>query len=401
MKKILFITNGHGEDQTAAKIIEKLPTDIDVSVMPMVGDGAVVGAFREPSQPINLLGPRKSLPSGGFSARNLLALPKDIISGLLGLLYLQIKTLKKLRGQFDLVVAIGDIVPIFAALITKIPFIFVGVNKSDYYKTFGYNYTPWEKWLLKKYAKIVFARDAHTSNSLKKDGINAVYKGNPLMDGIGSYEIIEKKDGEKIIGFLPGTRKEDIPKNIEDFGKIAKELSKIDKNFRFLVACKSVKAYCNSPQQMQPQSFETLIYNADIIIGLSGTGNEQAAGIGKPVISFLSRGSQYNKKFALAQKELLGDALTLVEPSHKPQLFTPIRKSGFIPGKISNTLREFCSSMNNRGKMAQLWTAIAKETVAILNDAARYNHISEIGKERMDKGGAVNQISQYIQDEVK
>src|SRR3989339_2218 len=32
-----------------------------------------------------------------------------------------------------------------------------------------------------------------------------------------------------------------------------------------------------------------------------------------------------------------------------PRLFTPIRKSGFIPGKIFNTLLEFCSSMNNRG----------------------------------------------------
>src|SRR3989339_1968001 len=363
MKKILFITNGHGEDQTAAKIIEKLPTDIDVSVMPMVGDGAVVGAFREPSQPINLLGPRKSLPSGGFSARNLLALPKDIISGLLGLLYLQIKTLKKLRGQFDLVVAIGDIVPIFAALITKIPFIFVGVNKSDYYKTFGYNYTPWEKWLLKKYAKIVFARDAHTSNSLKKDGINAVYKGNPLMDGIGSYEIIEKKDGEKIIGFLPGTRKEDIPKNIEDFGKIAEELLKIDKNFRFLIAdnCEGTRLIAS----LRGAPFETVIYNSDIIIGLSGTGNEQAAGIGKPVVSFVGRGAQYNKKFANAQKELLGDALSL------------------IVGTNCNTPLQ-----------------IANEIITILHDPARYNYMSETGKNRMGKSGATKKIAEDIADKV-
>jgi len=32
-----------------------------------------------------------------------------------------------------------------------------------------------------------------------------------------------------------------------------------------------------------------------------------------------------------------------------PRLFTPIRKSGFIPGEISSTLLKFCSSMNNRG----------------------------------------------------
>ncbi|OGC09153.1 hypothetical protein A3J90_07670 [candidate division WOR-1 bacterium RIFOXYC2_FULL_37_10] len=363
MKKVLFLSNGHGEDQTAAKIIEKLPPDIDISIMPMVGDFATVGARLITPLRLHVIGPKKSLPSGGFSARNLFALPKDILNGLFGLLYSQIKTLKSLRGQFDLVVAIGDVIPILAALVTRTPFIFVGVNKSDYYKTFGYNYTSWEKWLLKKYAKIVFARDEHTAKSLKEEGIKAVYEGNPLMDGIGAYEIIEKKEGETIIGFLPGTRKEDIPKNIEDFEKIAEELLKIDKNFRFLIAdnCEGTRLIAS----LRGAPFETVIYNSDIIIGLSGTGNEQAAGIGKPVVSFVGRGAQYNKKFANAQKELLGDALSL------------------IVGTNCNTPLQ-----------------IANEIITILHDPARYNYMSETGKNRMGKSGATKKIAEDIADKV-
>ncbi len=59
--------------------------------------------------------------------------------------------------------------------------------------------------------------------------------------------------------------------------------------------------------------FGDVINTADIVIGLSGTGNEQAAGLGKPVISFPGRGVQYTSTFAKRQTQLLGSCLTVTK----------------------------------------------------------------------------------------
>lgn len=355
MKRILFLTNGHGEDQTAARIIKNLPQGFDISVYPLVGEGLEFKNLY-----VKVLEPRRALPGGGFSLRNFWTLPKDLFYGLFTLFHSQMKRLFSLRGQFDLVIAIGDFVPIVGALFTKTPFIFVGVNKSEYYHSLGFNYTFFEKYILKKYAKIVYARDEITAESLKDYGINAIYAGNPLMDGLsamtndlpaGRQANLKMSNEGHIIGFLPGTREGDIGKNLEDFRKIQIELKKIDKNLKFLTAYKD-----------PDHTFEDIIFNSDIVIGLSGTGNEQAAGIGKPVVAFIGRGSQYNKKFANAQKQLLGEALALTRRD-------PIK--------------------------------VAEEVWEILNDKQRQEYMAETGKKRMGDAGSVEKISGDISDMLK
>ena len=123
MKKILFITNGHGEDLVAAEIIKKLSGKVKVSVLPVVGEGKPFGPLQA-----KVLGPRKKLPSGGFSLRNPWYLVKDLYAGLIGNTFEQLRILKKFKGKFDLVVAIGDIVPIIGALKVKAPFIFLATT---------------------------------------------------------------------------------------------------------------------------------------------------------------------------------------------------------------------------------------------------------------------------------
>ena len=98
--------------------------------------------------------------------------------------------------------------------------------------------------------------------------------------------------------------------------------------------------------------------NSSLVIGLSGTGNEQAAGSGRPVVSFYGRGSQYNQKFAEAQKQLLGDALSLV-------------------------------SDNNP-------TSVAAKVWQILQDHQKQEQMSKCGKIRMGEAGAIEKISEYI-----
>ncbi|MBI5699423.1 hypothetical protein HZC35_03820 [Candidatus Saganbacteria bacterium] len=346
MKKIIFLPNGHGEDQVAAEILKLLPNTLDITVLPLVGDGKIFDSL-----PVKVIGPRKIMPSGGFSARNLWTLPLDLYSGLFGTLREQWKILEENRGKFDLAVGIGDLVPLLACKKIKSPFVFVGVNKSDYYHTFSYSYTPWEKWLLKSAVK-VYARDRVTAEHLKVE-----YAGNPLMDTIGIPGLLyREQEVKRVVGFLPGTREADVPKNLEDFERIVKVLQQLDRNFKFLIALKQPKLLVG-PTPFEVRPFADVIYGSDIVIGLSGTGNEQAAGLGKPIVAFPGRGAQYNRRFARAQQELLDGALALVERDPKK---------------------------------------VADEAWEILTDQGRYNYMSREGKLRMGEAGAIPKISRDI-----
>jgi len=230
MKNILIITNGHGEDLVGAEIIKALGPDFNITALPVVGEGKAFAGLN-----VKVLGPRKKLPSGGFSLRNFAYLFQDLFSGLIGNTLEMNKILKDLRGQFNLTVAIGDIVPIIGALKVKNPFIFVGVNKSSYYRKFGYNYTIWEKYLLQKHALKVYVRDKATTDDLSF----AEYAGNPLMDCYGNPPRQTGQEPDtKVIGLLPGTRS-DANLNVEDFTKIVVEVIKLknsDFGLRFPIA---------------------------------------------------------------------------------------------------------------------------------------------------------------------
>lgn len=348
MKDLLFITNGHGEDLVAAKIIQELGQGLNITALPVVGEGRAFEGLNA-----EVIGPRKKLPSGGFSLRNFGYLLQDLFSGLIGNTLAMNRILKDLRGKFSLTVAIGDIVPIISALKVRNPFIFIGVNKSSYYKRFGYNYTVWEKYLLRTHAKKVFVRDRTTADDLPF----GEYVGNPLLD---CYGHLPRRTGQepdtKIIGFLPGTRS-DANLNIEDFVKIIEEIIKLknsDFGLRFPIAT-TIK---DLPEYFQKEDFDKVLSGSDLIIGLSGTGNEQAAGSGVPLVSFYGRGSQYNKDFAEAQKQLLGDALSLVRDNE------PL--------------------------------SVAAEVWQLLRKPDKLAEMSRAGKERMGSGGACQKIADYI-----
>jgi hypothetical protein len=363
MKNLLFITNGHGEDIVAAKIIREIKgRNIKIDVMPVVGHGDAFKGLK-----VSFIGPKKILPSGGFGLRNYSFLIRDIFAGLLTKAYQQMKLLRKKRGRYDLVIGIGDIVPIFYSVITASPFVFVGVNKSEYYSKLAFNYTSFEKWLLKKHCKLTLARDKRTADALSLEGINTKYVGNPMMD-MGKSEVRSRKSEvmkdtkRKTIGFLPGTR-DDAYKNIEDFAKIAWQINKLDKNIRFVLSCpasldaKKVEQHNKFSDMAVIADFSAVLSASDIIIGLSGTGNEQAAGLGKPVIAFPGRGAQFNSKFAIAQKQLLGDALMLTQRSSE---------------------------------------MIAHEAVSLIYDKKRISLMSKAGKVRMGRPGASKKIAEII-----
>ena len=53
-------------------------------------------------------------------------------------------------------------------------------------------------------------------------------------------------------------------------------------------------------------AFPDLITDCDVAIAMAGTATEQCVGFGKPAVTLVGHGPQFNKQFALAQEKLLG-----------------------------------------------------------------------------------------------
>jgi hypothetical protein len=364
MKRILFITNGHGEDIIAAQIIKKLKGKrLKIDVMPVVGKG---DSFRNIK--VNVIGPKKLLPGGGFGLRNYSYLIKDLLSGLIGKVIAQVKTILSNKGKYDLVIGIGDIVPIIYSILAGCKFIFVGINKSQYYKKLAFNYTFLERLLLKNYCELTLARDVKTARALSSFGIKAKYIGNPMMDAVQNIRVSAHQNirEKKTIGFLPGTR-DDAYKNIEAFYMIAGQIKRLDKSIDLIMSLpanldKTILNKIRTQTKIpSTENFNEVLGSSDLIIGLSGTGNEQAAGSGIPVIAFPGRGAQFNPRFAAGQKELLGNALLLLPRDP--------------------------------------WI-VAKEAISLVRDRKRIKRMSTAGKKRMGRPGATAKIAKMILKEL-
>ena len=120
-KEILFLSNGHGEDAINSQIVHALRAsapNIDVSAMPIVGDGA---AYSRSTIPI--IGPTSPMPSGGVFYMNPLFFLKDVRAGLVRLTVRQLRAALTHSQGCDLVVTTGDIVAAGFAHATRRPYI--------------------------------------------------------------------------------------------------------------------------------------------------------------------------------------------------------------------------------------------------------------------------------------
>ena len=228
---LLCISNGHGEDAIAMRILSALrqqSADIQIAALPISGTGQ---PYRSDAN-IDIIGPTQTLPSGGFLNRDPKQLARDMQGGLISLTRAQLRAIKawtqKSSQQFATIVkqnarqgnitpeshplqpqllAVGDIVPLIFSHRTGLAYHFIGTAKSEYWlrddagqrsghrsgKTLGDRlegwsgsvYLPWERWLMaRNNCRAVFVRDALTAKTLQNLGIRAYYEGNPMMDSL-------------------------------------------------------------------------------------------------------------------------------------------------------------------------------------------------------------------------
>jgi len=385
--RVLFLSNGYAEDLIAVTTIKKLWEEdprLEIKALPLVGEGRV---YEEVN--IEILGPRKMLPSGGFAGFRPWLLIKDLAAGGLRVLLQQMDALRGERSWADLVVSVGDVfLVILSAALIKKPIIFLATAKSDHAGGMK-NYYRIEKYIMRRLCRLVFARDERTASSLKKWGMPSLYVGNVMMDclevmgedfGVGSRQYV--------VGILPGSKREayDNLKIILEAVKVIETKEPYQSRVNYLLALapslslekltplispygwqvkdapafqkkRGLIAYLTSTQgtsiKIIQGRFGDVLNLSQVVIGLSGMGNEQAVGMGRPVVSFSGRGPQITWHFLKAQKQILGGAVSVVKPQGK---------------------------------------AVAEEVLSLLDDPERRERLARMGKERIGGFGAAARL---------
>lgn len=399
--KLLVLSNGHGEDTIALRIIEQLQNitkQLEITALPIVGEG-----YSYIKANIAIAGKVQQMPSGGFIYQGGKPLLQDLQGGLVNLTLEQLRLVKHWGSEGGLVLAVGDIVPLFYAWWSRSNYAFVGTAKSEYYlrddqqwltktswleKRLGSVYLPWERWLMSRpTCKAVFPRDSLTTKILQQWSIPVYDLGNPMMDGLVATTRIPQSDKITIL-LLPGSR---MPEALHNWQQILISLIKIisgeqTKQVEFLAAIApalDLHPFINSAvtQQWQisqendqsitlvqnnsklilsAQSYQKFLNQADIAIAMAGTATEQFVGLGKPVVIMPGQGPQFNYAFAEAQSRLLGCSVILVE--------SPVAVS----------------------------IAIAQ----VMNQPQLLAQIALNGNQRLGEAGAAARIAQYLEDKL-
>jgi len=336
--KVLFLSNGHGEDLNASLILgalRSLQPSLQIGAMPLVGMG---NAYRRLQ--VEIIGPTQNLPSGGIIYLNPWNWVKDITSGLIGLTLQQIKAVFREKTSCDLLIAVGDIVPIAIAYLTGRPFVAFIVSTSSYYE--GKLRLPWitEFCLRSPRCQRVFTRDEFTAKDLQQRGLKkAIFAGYPIMDVLQSshYEL-ELEPNLPMIALLPGSRLPEAIHNLQlqlqACGAIALKrpmqfraalIPSITEEDLQALAQKMGWHYSVSGKLINPDqnlsvicywdAFADILQQCDLAIGMAGTAVEQAVGLGKPVVQIPGAGPQFTYAFAEAQMRLLGSSVKTIGKS--------------------------------------------------------------------------------------
>ncbi len=348
--KLLCLSNGHGEDVIAVRILTELQKQsprIELVALPMVGEGK---AYQRLNIPIG--GIVKSMPSGGFVNMDNQQLWRDVQGGLVQLTIEQWRAVRRWVATGGKILAVGDLVPLLFAWQSGATYAFVGTAKSEYYlrspdgqllddhsieSRLGGVYFPWERWLLSRpNCQAVFPRDQITTEALKKFGIPAFDLGNPMMDGLETnWKPTDQTDLR--LTLIPGSR---LPEAYQNWAVILQGLDSLLASNSGNTTIGTVAAITPSlditelekllhQYQWQPNTagwvkqnctlnlwidrYNDCLAYGQVAIAMAGTATEQFVGLGKPAIIMPGAGPQFTPLFAKRQTCLLGESVILPE----------------------------------------------------------------------------------------
>jgi uncharacterized protein (TIGR03492 family) len=371
VKRLLVVSNGYGEDIEVAQVIRALPPGrVEVLAYPLVGLGHAY-----PPGTV-LLEPRREFPSGGFGVRfGPAALWADVRRGWLGFWAAQRRTLRSQRGGAALTVAAGDVYCLWMAAAAGGPVVYLALPRSEYVGP----HTAMELWVIRRAASLVFTRDEVTAVALRQHGVRAEYRGFTLMDTLHpTGETFGIDPARPVLTLLPGSKPAAFDNLILLLRAAAGAASGAAERPAVLVAWApnlprdrlrtSVEAaggrwanadrfdYGGFEVRVADDHFSDALTRATVVLGMAGAAHEQAAGLGKPVVTFPGHGPQVTARFLREQQRLLGEALVLAA--------TP--EEG------------------------------AAATLSLLRDPAERERRGRVGRERQGGPGGSSAIAQYL-----
>lgn len=365
MRRVLWLSNGHGEDTIACELIRVwqgcFPED-QHQAMALVGEGKAYAQLKVP-----LVTETFTPPSAGFAYLHPLRLWQDVRQGLVGHFYQQWQYLKacfhmesalaKQCADQMLCIAVGDVVPLTLLWLTgglsserADRTLFLACALSDYYTAGKSCFDPFQVGVLRRYRVPTYTRDALTARNLVARGVQAQCLGNPVRDAVqsqGAPPPALTRSGVHAL-LLPGSH-QDALLNLRAVLPLLTGLSEAggrvaSVQWHILYATEQDRsrfAACLDAWRLQTTSaresvcatsrpFITLLparqfghglRQCDFALGFSGTGNEQCVAHGLPVISFPGPAGvqQYTPAFGEAQQRLLGSALRFY-PQMTPEL---------------------------------------------------------------------------------
>jgi uncharacterized protein (TIGR03492 family) len=380
----LFVSNGHGEDLNGGLISDGLRRRsplIKQFALPLVGEGT---AYQQ--RQIPLIAPVQPLPSGGLVYTSAMTWVKDIVGGLVSLTLKQIRSLRQQRQQFDLILAVGDSIPLMFAYLSGRPYVSFLVANSSYYE--GRLRLPFTMswWLKSPRCLGAIAKDRLTAQDLQRQGIRACYLGYPIMDALNpSGMSLKTNQCEPLIAVLPGSRVPEALRNLAQLLPFCAALAQQTPltfwvalvpaiTTEQLVAIAKEQGWQYDNEQLTQKNcvvqvswhkFADILHQCDLVLGMAGTAIEQAVGLGKPVVQIPGYGPQFTYAFAEAQMRLLGCSVTTIgKHPDDPNL---------IPQGVDKIL-------------------------AILSDAEYQARCRQNGLERIGEAGASQAIAAYLKN---
>jgi uncharacterized protein (TIGR03492 family) len=264
---------------------------------------------------------------------------KDLAAGLLQQSLSQLWKAWRLGPRFDLVVSVGDHVPLIFALLTGRPTVVFLVSTSSYYEG-RLRLSCLTRWCCRRRrVRVVLTRDAFTARDLQAQGLaKARFRGYPIMDlPPPDPHQVARQEGTRTLALVPGSRFPEALHNLVLMLRLCGRLAARagDGRWRFFVAAvesphwQELKPMATDlgwsmadgvlhsadgalEVQLLPGALPAILAASDLVVGMAGTAVEQAVGFGLPVVQLVGRGPQFSYAFAESQNRLLGPTVHTV-----------------------------------------------------------------------------------------
>ena len=389
-RPILLLSNGHGEDLSGALIGQALQQrGLSVEALPLVGHGR---AYEQAG--IRIRGRTREYSTGGLGYTSVIGRITEVIQGQVLYLLSRLLLLLRIAQRYQLILVVGDVVPVLAAWLSRRASATYLVAYSSHYE--GRLRLPWPcmPCLRSRRNRVIYSRDALTAADLSGQLQRPVqFFGNPFFDGALSASDPLAGNPLQRLGLLPGSR---LPEALHNLELMLRVLERLPEPLRPAERLGLHAALVGklTPQEVAPLAsrlgwklqlegdnscslqrgplrlqlewgrFAAVVQQCDLLLSMTGTAAEQCVGLGKPVLQLVGDGPQFTANFAEAQRRLLG------------------------PGV-------FCAA-GATGSEQQLeeTTALLEQLLQrLLTDQGWQNELQQLGRERIGSGGGAARMA--------